>query len=140
MMLVIYKIMSKKIIGFSKLSKQEKIEWICSNYLGNSKEDLEILDKYLNNDINIQSIHDTFSENIYLISKHNIYTRVIKQHYRFPNEKLVASIKNKNSNIPIGADRIISIQKVFCVVFGSGFINSVELLSEHVADGSQRIQ
>ncbi len=55
--------MSKKIIGFSKLSKQEKIEWICSNYLGNSKEDLEILDKYLNNDINIQSIHDTFSEN-----------------------------------------------------------------------------
>ena len=55
--------MSKKIIGFSKLSKQEKIEWICSNYLDNSKEDLEILDKYLNNDINIQSIHDTFSEN-----------------------------------------------------------------------------
>ena len=55
--------MSKKIIGFSKLAKQEKIEWICSNYLGNSKEDLEILDKYLNNDINIQSIHDTFSEN-----------------------------------------------------------------------------
>ncbi len=31
--------------------------------MGNSKEDLEILDKYLNNDINIQSIHDTFSEN-----------------------------------------------------------------------------
>ena len=55
--------MSKKIIGFSKLSRQVKIEWICSNYLGNSKEDLEILDKYLNNDINIQSIHDTFSEN-----------------------------------------------------------------------------
>ena len=55
--------MSKKIIGFSKLSKQEKIEWICSNYLDNSKEDIEILDKYLNNDINIQSMHDTFSEN-----------------------------------------------------------------------------
>ena len=55
--------MSKKIIGFSKLSRQEKIEWICSNYLDNSKEDIEILDKYLNNDINIQSIHDTFSEN-----------------------------------------------------------------------------
>jgi len=54
---------SKKIIGFSKLSKQEKIEWICSNYLDNSKEDIEILDKYLNNDINIQSMHDTFSEN-----------------------------------------------------------------------------
>ena len=55
--------MSKKIIGFSKLSKQEKIEWICSNYLDSSKEDIEILDKYLNTDINIQSIHDTFSEN-----------------------------------------------------------------------------
>ena len=55
--------MSKKIIGFSKLSKKEKIEWICSNYLDNSKENIEILDKYLNTDINIQSIHNTFSEN-----------------------------------------------------------------------------
>ena len=55
--------MSKKIIGFSKLSKQEKIDWICSNYLDNSKENIEILDKYLNTDINIQSIHNTFSEN-----------------------------------------------------------------------------
>jgi len=55
--------MSKKIIGFSKLSKQEKIEWICSNYLDNSKENIEVLDKYLNTNINIQSIHDTFSEN-----------------------------------------------------------------------------
>ena len=55
--------MSKKIIGFSKLSKQEKIEWICSNYLDDCQADIEILDKYLNTDTNIQSIHDTFSEN-----------------------------------------------------------------------------
>ena len=55
--------MSKKIIGFSKLSKQEKIEWICSNYLDDCQSDIEILEKYLNTDINIQSIHDTFSEN-----------------------------------------------------------------------------
>mgnify|MGYP001280510687 FL=1 len=55
--------MSKKIIGFSKLSKKEKVEWICSNYLDDSKEDIEILDKYLNTNVNIQSIHDTFSEN-----------------------------------------------------------------------------
>ena len=55
--------MSKKIIGFSKLSKQEKIEWICSNYLDDCQADREILDKYLNTDTNIQSIHDTFSEN-----------------------------------------------------------------------------
>ena len=55
--------MSKKIIGFSKLSKKEKVKWICSNYLDDSKEDIEILDKYLNTNVNIQSIHDTFSEN-----------------------------------------------------------------------------
>ncbi len=53
--------MSKKIIGFSKLSKQEKIEWICSNYLDDYQADIEILEKYLNTDIDIQSIHDTFS-------------------------------------------------------------------------------
>ena len=46
--------MSKKIIGFSKLSKQEKIEWICSNYLDDYQADIEILEKYLNTDINIQ--------------------------------------------------------------------------------------
>ena len=39
------------------------IKFRTANYLDNSKEDLEVLDKYLNNDINIQSIHDTFSEN-----------------------------------------------------------------------------
>ena len=55
--------MSKKIIGFSKLSKQEKIEWICSNYLDDCQADIEILDKYLNTHTNIQSIQDTFSEN-----------------------------------------------------------------------------
>ena len=55
--------MSKKIIGFSKLSKQEKVEWICSNYLDDSQQDIEILDKYLNTNVKIQSIHDTFSEN-----------------------------------------------------------------------------
>ncbi len=55
--------MSKKIIGFSKLSKKEKVKWICSNYLDDSKDDIEILDKYLNTNVNIQSIHDTFSEN-----------------------------------------------------------------------------
>ena len=56
--------MPDKIIGFSKLSREEKINWISSNFLNNSNEFKSILNKYLNTDSEIQALHNTFSENI----------------------------------------------------------------------------
>ena len=56
--------MPDKIIGFSKLSRDEKISWISKNFLDNSNEFESILNKYLNDDKNIQSIHNSLSENV----------------------------------------------------------------------------
>ena len=55
--------MPDKIIGFSKLSRDEKISWVSKNFLDNSREFESILSKYLNDDKGIQSIHDSLSEN-----------------------------------------------------------------------------
>ena len=56
--------MPDKIIGFSKLSRDKKISWISKNFLDNSNEFENILNKYLNDDKNIQSIHNSLSENV----------------------------------------------------------------------------
>ena len=55
--------MPDKIIGFSKLSREEKISWVNKNFLDNSDEFESILNKYLNDDNEIQSIHNSLSEN-----------------------------------------------------------------------------
>ena len=55
--------MPEKIIGFSKLSREEKIDWISSNFLNGTIEFKSILNKYLNDDNEIQSLHNSFSEN-----------------------------------------------------------------------------
>ena len=55
--------MPDKIIGFSKLSRQEKINWISKNFLNNSNEFESILNKYLNDDEDIQLNHNSLSEN-----------------------------------------------------------------------------
>ena len=56
--------MPDKIIGFSKLSRDKKISWISKNFLNNSNEFESILNKYLNDDKKIQSIHNSLSENV----------------------------------------------------------------------------
>ena len=50
-----------KVEGFSKFSKEEKINWIEKNYFENLPN--PILKKYWNNDISLQNIHDEFTEN-----------------------------------------------------------------------------
>ena len=52
--------MPEKIIGFSKLSREDKINWISSNFLNESTEYKKILNSYLNNDNEIQSLHNSF--------------------------------------------------------------------------------
>ena len=50
-----------KVEGFSKFSKEEKINWIEKNYFENLPN--PILKKYWNSDISLQKIHDEFTEN-----------------------------------------------------------------------------
>ena len=55
--------MKNAVSGFSKLSKQEKINWIATNYFSNSQEAIAIIQNYWNKDQKLQQLHDDFIEN-----------------------------------------------------------------------------
>lgn len=56
--------MNDKIIqGFSKLSKEAKIEWIVKTYLNNDENTVDFLKSYWHNDADVQKLHDEFIEN-----------------------------------------------------------------------------
>ena len=49
--------------GFSKLSKDGKIEWLVNEYLNGDEKAIETLKQYWNTDEDLQKLHDDFSEN-----------------------------------------------------------------------------
>ena len=55
--------MSNAVSGFSKLSKDEKINWIAKEYFSEPREAVSLLKKYWNSDAKIQQLHDEFIEN-----------------------------------------------------------------------------
>ena len=55
--------MSKIISGFSKLTKEQKINWLAANYFDNQPEIIETIKQYWNVDEKLQQLHDDFIEN-----------------------------------------------------------------------------
>ena len=55
--------MSKIISGFSKLTKQEKIDWLAQTYFNNQPEITQTILQYWNADEKLQQLHDDFIEN-----------------------------------------------------------------------------
>ena len=55
--------MSNMIVGFSKLSKSEKIEWLLNTYFTNIEASRDLVKKYWNTDKKLQKLHDEFIEN-----------------------------------------------------------------------------
>ena len=55
--------MSKTITGFSKFTKEEKINWLAKNFFKNQEEGILILKQYENQDKKLQQLHDEFIEN-----------------------------------------------------------------------------
>lgn len=55
--------MTTTIAGFSKLSKEEKINWIAQHYFSTPLEAIDLLKKYWNSDAVLQQLHDEFIEN-----------------------------------------------------------------------------
>jgi hydroxymethylglutaryl-CoA reductase len=55
--------MNNAVAGFSKLSKEEKINWIATNYFTNSVDTVAIIKQYWNSDVKLQQLHDEFIEN-----------------------------------------------------------------------------
>ncbi|SEQ12092.1 hydroxymethylglutaryl-CoA reductase, degradative [Flavobacterium urocaniciphilum] len=55
--------MTQNKIGFSKLTKEEKIDWIAQTYFANPTQAKNILLQYWNQNTDIQKLHDEFIEN-----------------------------------------------------------------------------
>lgn len=55
--------MDNAIAGFSKLSKEEKINWIAKEYFSNPGEAISTIKNYWNSDVKLQKLHDDFIEN-----------------------------------------------------------------------------
>jgi hydroxymethylglutaryl-CoA reductase len=55
--------MNNAVAGFSKLSKEEKINWIANHYFSTPSEAISLLKNYWNTDEKIQKLHDEFIEN-----------------------------------------------------------------------------
>ena len=54
---------NKAIKGFSKLSKEAKIEWLCREFFDNSEKAYELLSSYWHHEEKTQKLHDEFIEN-----------------------------------------------------------------------------
>src|SRR5690606_31432840 len=55
--------MSQSKSGLSKLSKDEKIQWILSEYFSDDAQAEKILKQYWNSNESLQRLHDDFIEN-----------------------------------------------------------------------------
>jgi hydroxymethylglutaryl-CoA reductase len=55
--------MNNAVAGFSKLSKEEKINWIATEYFANPSEAITTIKQYWNSDSKLQQLHDEFIEN-----------------------------------------------------------------------------
>ena len=55
--------MPQPVSGFSKKTKEEKIEWLVSNHLQNDALASHVLKQYWNDDEQLQKLHDGFIEN-----------------------------------------------------------------------------
>lgn len=55
--------MTEAVAGFSKLSKEEKIDWIAQTYFSKPQEAVSLIKSYWNADEDLQKLHDEFIEN-----------------------------------------------------------------------------
>lgn len=55
--------MTKAVSGFSKFSKEEKINWIAETHFSNPFEAKKIIQQYWNENSSLQKLHDEFIEN-----------------------------------------------------------------------------
>lgn len=55
--------MNNAVAGFSKLSKEDKINWIATEYFTNPTEAIATIKQYWNSNSKLQQLHDEFIEN-----------------------------------------------------------------------------
>jgi hydroxymethylglutaryl-CoA reductase len=55
--------MNQTVTGFSKLTKEEKINWIAQTYFSEPEKAVKLIKSYWNSDAALQKLHDEFIEN-----------------------------------------------------------------------------
>lgn len=55
--------MSKAVNGFSKWTKEQKLQWIAQEFTHDAESSIDLLKKYWNSDQSLQQLHDEFIEN-----------------------------------------------------------------------------
>ncbi len=55
--------MNKEVLGFSKMTKEQKIDWICQQYFEDPEAGKKIIKQYWNQEATLQQLHDEFIEN-----------------------------------------------------------------------------
>lgn len=87
----------------ARLPKDKELKKIKkdSNYLKEIKDSISKID-------DIIPLFDPFSNNIYMITKGNLYYRIFNDHYRFPNKKLINNLNNQKNELikEIGKENI----------------------------------
>ena len=95
--------MSKKISGFSKFTKEEKIKWLAENYFKNSSITIAIIKQYWNNAEKLQQLHDDFIENT--IS--NFYLPIgIAPNFLINNKEYVMPMVTEESSVVAAASLV----------------------------------
>lgn len=87
--------------GYKKDKEIKKL--IEDNGDNDNKSVIKLIDAIKNEISKIEDkipLFDIYSENLYIISKDNVYDRVINQNYRFPTEKLYNELNTKYESMP----------------------------------------
>ena len=119
--LFLFEIKTNKIIEFEEKNKNDILEQIYflqlrpftkEEYMNSDNEKIVELSKIksfdeIKNEMKIKlskieshiPLYDIYTQNIYLIKKENVYVRVIHQHYRFPEKKLLDEVLENKKKI-----------------------------------------
>ena len=75
-------------------------------------------------------LYDVYTENIYLIKKHNVYSRVMHQHYRFPEKYIIDELiekKKEYANTIKNIDDKLLLRKIKKINLMIEFMNCFDL-------------
>ena len=92
--------MAVPVLGFSKKTKDQKIQWLADTYLVNDPTTINILKKYWNSDLKLQKLHDDFIENT--ISNYYLPFGVAPN-FRINNELLTLPMVTEESSVVAAA-------------------------------------
>ena len=109
----------KQTESYMKTSQNLEIKKYFDKY--GIKKGITLIKKNLSEQNEKIPLYDIYSENLYIVSKFNVYNRVVHQHYRFPTKGFLNKLK---------ADREIKIKQNLTDILEKRKLRKLELLIE----------